>query len=76
MTLRKIKMKKVLDTSAKMTTRIANKLHLFQRREIVNQTREGRMLLVINFHKKNRKLNKKQENALEGLNKQLIITFN
>ena len=38
----------MLDTSAKMTTLIANKLYLFQKTEIVNQTREWKMLPIIN----------------------------
>ena len=38
--------------SAKVVTRIAIKLHLFHKREIVNQTRERKMLVTINFHKR------------------------
>ena len=71
MTLRKTKIDKSVKKAATMTTRIANKLHIFQESEILNQTRERKMLQSINFHKKNEKFFKKvlqQEEDINSLN--------
>ena len=56
MMLRKIIIDRSIRSIAKMKTSRANKLRLFQKRVIVNQTRERRMLLTKNFHKSLEKL--------------------
>ena len=68
----------MLDSSAKMTTGIANKLHLLQKRQIINQTRERKMFPTKNFHKilKSSLKMLKQEEDLTSLNEQRIATFN
>ena len=41
--------------SVEIVTHIANKLHLFEKREKVNQTQEIRMFEIVNFHKRTKK---------------------
>ena len=52
-----------------MSTRKVNKLHIFQKKEIVKQTGERKKLAILNFHKKIKKLLKriKQQKDSENL---------
>ena len=52
MMLRNLIIDRSIRSIAKVTTRRANKLRLFQKRVIVNQTRERRMLLTKKFHER------------------------
>ena len=59
----------MLDTSAKMATRTAKKLYQFQKREIVNEIRDKKLFLRINFLKKIKSSMKiKQEKHIKNLN--------
>ena len=64
--------------SAKLATRIANKLYLFRNREMVDQSRERKLPAIKNFHKtiKNsiKQLQKKDLNYI--IEEQRTFTFN